>query len=116
VNEEKSVSYLGVDTSCESLSNYLRSKEEQQEAACQVACQAASLEHSKECCFDVCSLCDGGKADWETFVTYEGQLIACGDLEWILHGKGVAAGTDQCAAVKGEFQDKVCVLNFDGVL
>ena len=49
------------------------------------------------------------KADWETFVTYEGQSIACGDFEWILRGKSVAAGSDQCSAVKTEFFDKVRV-------
>jgi hypothetical protein len=60
----------------------------------------------------MCSLCDGGKADWGTFVIYEGKSIACGDFEWILRGEVVAAGSDQCAAVKGEFQDKVCLLSF----
>jgi hypothetical protein len=105
VNKENFVSYLGVDTSCESLSNYLGSREEQQGEACQLALS----EHSEECCFDMCSLCDDGKADWETFVQYEGQSMACGDFEWILRDKGVAAGTDQCAAVKGEFSEKVCL-------
>lgn len=104
VNKQVSVSYLGVDTSCESLSNFLGSREEQDGAAC----QAATADHSDECCFEMCSLCDGGKADWETFVTYEGKSIACGDFEWILKGKSIAAGSDQCDAVKGEFQDKCC--------
>ena len=104
VNKQVSVSYLGVDTSCESLSNFLGSREEQDGAAC----QAATSDHSDECCFEMCSLCDGGKADWETFVTYEGKSIACGDFEWILKGKSIAAGSDQCDAVKGEFQDKCC--------
>jgi len=105
VNKEVSVNYLGTETTCDSLSNYLGSREEQQGQAC----QAASSDHANDCCFEHCSLCGDGKADWETFVTYEGQSIACGDFEWILRGKSVAAGSDQCSAVKTEFFDKVRV-------
>jgi hypothetical protein len=104
VNKEVSVNYLGTETTCDSLSNYLGSREEQQGQAC----QAASSDHANDCCFEHCSLCGDGKADWETFVTYEGQSIACGDFEWILRGKSVAAGSDQCSAVKTEFFDKCC--------
>lgn len=103
VNKEASVRYLGTDTTCESLSNYLGSREEQEGNAC----QAASADHSQDCCYERCTLCDDGKADWETFVTYEGQSIACGDFEWILRGKNVAAGSDKCDAVKDDFFDKV---------
>jgi len=104
VNKEASVLYLGTETTCENLSNYLGSREEQQGDAC----MSASMDHTEDCCYERCSLCGEGKADWETFVTYEGQSIACGDFEWILRGKSVAAGSDQCDAVKDEFYDKCC--------
>lgn len=105
VDKEQTVNYLGTETTCDSLSNYLGSREEQQGEAC----QAATTEHSESCCYERCSLCDDGKADWETFVTYEGQSIACGDFEWILRGKNVEAGSEQCNAVKDEFFDKVWI-------
>jgi len=104
VNKEAEVAYLGSTTTCEGLSNYLGSREEQQSQAC----QAASEEHSEDCCYERCSLCGEGKADWETFVQYEGQSIACGDFEWILRGKNVESGSEKCDAVKDEFFDKVC--------
>ena len=103
VNKEVSVNYLGTDTTCDSLSNYLGSREEQQGDKC----LKASADHAGDCCYERCSLCGNGKADWETFVSYEGQSIACGDFEWILRGKSVAADSDQCTAVKDEFYDKV---------
>lgn len=104
VSKEVSVNYLGTDTTCDSLSNYLGAREEQQSQAC----QKASSDHLEDCCFERCSLCGNGKADWNTFVTYEEKSIACGDFEWILRGKSVAADSDQCAAVKDEFYDKCC--------
>jgi chitinase len=103
VDKDASVMYLGTETTCESLSNYLGSREEQQGDAC----QAAASDHSQDCCYERCSLCEGGKADWETFVMYEGQSISCGDFEWILRGKNVEAGSDTCNAVKDEFHGKV---------
>ncbi len=103
VDKEASVNYLGTDTTCDSLSNYLGSREEQQGDVC----QTASSDHSGDCCFERCSLCGDGKADWETFVMFEGQSIACGDFEWILRGKSVADGSEQCSAVKDEFYDTV---------
>ena len=91
VNKEASVLYLGTETTCESLSNYLGSREEQEGEAC----KSASANNSEICCFEQCSLCGEGKADWETFVTFEGQSVACGDFEWLLREKSVAAGSDQ---------------------
>ena len=104
VDKEQSVNYLGTETTCDSLSNYLGSREEQSGESC----QKATTEHSEDCCYERCSLCGDGKADWETFVSYEGQSIACGDFEWILRGKNVEAGSDQCNAVKDDFFDKCC--------
>lgn len=103
VNKEASVNYLGTETTCESLSNYLGSREEQQGTVC----QAATSDHSEDCCFERCSLCGDGKADWETFVNYDQKSIACGDFEWILRGKNVADGSDECNAVKDQFYDTV---------
>jgi hypothetical protein len=104
VSKDVSVNYLGTETTCESLSNYLGSREEQEGETC----KSASADHSEKCCFEQCSLCGEGKADWETFVTFEGQSISCGDFEWILRGKSVAVGSDQCIAVKNEFSEKCC--------
>ncbi|KAL9184576.1 hypothetical protein ACHAXT_012546 [Thalassiosira profunda] len=104
VTKDASVKHLGTDTTCESLSNYLGSREEQTGDVC----MAATKDHSEDCCYERCSLCGEGKADWETFVTYEGQSIACGDFEWILRGKNVAEGSDQCDAVKDEFYNRCC--------
>ena len=104
VNKEVEVDYLGTKTTCESLSNYLGSREEQEGEVCKMA----SSDHTDDCCFNLCSLCGDGKADWDTFVTYEDKSISCGDFEWILRGKSVADGTESCNAVQNDFFDKVC--------
>jgi len=104
VNTEASVLYLGTNTTCDSLSNYLGSREEQNGETC----KAAATDHYDTCCYERCSLCEDGKSDWETFVQYEGKSIACGDFEWILRGQNVAADSDKCSAVKEEFYEKCC--------
>lgn len=104
VNKDASVIYLGTETTCESLSNYLGSREEHQGKAC----NAATSTHSETCCYERCSLCGEGKADWETFVSYEDRSIACGDFDWILRNDNVEAESDQCSAVREEYYDKVC--------
>ena len=98
------VFYLGTNTTCDQLSNYLGSREEQGGQTC----QGAITDFSDTCCYEQCSLCGDGKADWNTFVTYQDQSIACGDFEWILRGDNVAADSDTCNAVKDEFYEKCC--------
>jgi len=104
VKPETSVNFLGTNTTCETLDNYLGSREEKSGETC----QAISKEHYDECCYERCSLCGDGKADWSMFVTYEGSSIACGDFEWILKGKGIAADSDTCTAVKDEYFSTCC--------
>ena len=104
VKTETSVNFLGTKTTCETLANYLGSREEHSGETC----QAISKDHYDECCYERCSLCGDGKADWSTYVSYEGSSIACGDFEWMLKGKGVAADSDTCSAVKDEYFDKCC--------
>lgn len=103
-NTKAQAFYLGTNTTCDNLSNYLGSREDQGGETC----QNAISDFADTCCYDQCSLCGDGKADWSTFVTYEGQSIACGDFEWILRGDNVADGSDTCTAVKEEFSDKCC--------
>jgi hypothetical protein len=104
VDTKAEVFYLGTNTTCENLSNYLGSREEQAGQTC----QSATTDFADTCCYDQCSLCGEGKADWNTFVNYNGKSIACGDFEWILKGENVAADSDTCNTVKEEFFDKCC--------
>ena len=104
VKADTSVNFLGTGTTCETLVNYLGSREEHSGETC----QEISKDYYEECCYERCSLCGEGKADWSTFVMYEGKAIACGDFEWILKGKGVTADSDTCIAVKDEYFDTCC--------
>jgi len=104
VDTNAQVFYLGTNTTCENLSNYLGSREEQAGETC----QAATTDFADSCCYDQCTLCGAGKADWNTFVTYNGKSIACGDFEWILKSDNVASDSDTCSEVKEEFYDKCC--------
>ncbi len=104
VKPETSVNFLGTSTTCETLANYLGSREEHSGETC----QAISKDHYDECCYERCSLCGNGKADWSTFVNYEGSSIACGDFEWILKGRGITAESDTCTAVKEKYFSTCC--------
>lgn len=104
VDTKAQVFYLGTNTTCDNLSNYLGSREEQDGQTC----QAATTDFADSCCYEQCSLCGNGKADWNTFVTYQNKSIACGDFEWILRSGNVASDSDTCSSVKDEFYEKCC--------
>jgi hypothetical protein len=72
-------------------------------------CQAARAELQETCCFQKCDICRaGGNLYWDNPVEFNGMQFACGELTWILGGKSVEQGSQECDSVQSQYFDACC--------
>jgi hypothetical protein len=99
------VEFYGATTACADLNSFLVSREEQ----VGFMCQAAKAELQETCCFQPCNVCkDGGNLYWDNPVEFNGLTFACGELTWILGGKMIEQGSEECNEIQGKYSDACC--------
>ena len=106
VRENINIDFYGATTTCADLNSFLVSREEQ----VGFMCQAAKTELQETCCFQKCGLCSaGGNLYWDNPVDFNGLTFACGELTWILSGKMVEEGSEECDTMQEQFFDACCI-------
>jgi hypothetical protein len=105
VRENINIDFYGATTTCADLNSFLVSREEQ----VGFMCQAAKTELQQTCCFEKCDLChNGGNLYWDNPVEFNGLTFACGELTWILGGKMVEQGSEECDTMQAQYFDACC--------
>jgi hypothetical protein len=105
VRRDVSVSFYGSNTTCTDLNSFLVAREEQQE----FMCQAAKTELKQTCCYHECSVCgNDGNLYWDNPTTYNDITFACGELSWIMAGKKMEEGSDECSQLQTNYFDDCC--------
>lgn len=105
VRENINIDFYGATTTCADLNSFLVSREEQ----VGFMCQAAKSELQETCCFEKCDLChSGGNLYWDNPVEFNGLTFACGELTWILGGKSVEHGSEECSTMQSQYFDACC--------
>jgi hypothetical protein len=105
VRKDVSVSFYGSNTTCIELNSFLVAREEQKE----FMCQAAKTELQQRCCYQECSICgNDGNLFWDNPTTYNNITFACGELSWIMAGKRLEEGSDECKTLQTTYYDDCC--------
>ena len=97
--------FYGSSTTCNDLNSFLVSREEQTG----FMCQAAKTELQKDCCFQNCGVCSNSvDLHWDNPTTFNNMSFACGELSWVLSGKSLEDGSEDCSEMQSTYYDDCC--------
>jgi hypothetical protein len=97
--------FYGSSTTCNDLNSFLFSREEQTG----FMCQAAKTELQKDCCFQNCGVCSNSvDLHWDNPTTFNNMTFACGELSWVLSGKSLEDGSEECSEMQSTYYDDCC--------